>query len=121
MAGKQGATWSKPMTQQQRDSLALSKIEELLDKQVNGKKRLSPSTLMALRIRYDKLRPALSSVEQTVHNADDQLSDEQLLAKFDALVQAHPALLERFIGLRARAAQQQPAPVEPIISKTGTE
>lgn len=102
MSGKQGATWDKPMTREQRDSIALTKIEKHLDSQVDGKKRLSSATLAAIKIRYDKLRPALSSIEQTTHNADDLLTEDQILAKFQALIQAFPDVLPKLLALQAK-------------------
>ena len=92
-----------PMSQAQRDSIALSRCEDLLDKQALGKKRLSNATLAAIRIRYDKLRPALSSVEQTVHNADDLLTQDQIDERFQQLIDANPGMLQRLLARQAKA------------------
>ena len=104
MAGKQGATWERPMSREQRDNLALTNIEMLLDKQIAGKKKVSPARLMAARIRYDKLRPALSAIDQTVHNADDVLTEEQILLKFQNLIALYPDLLPRLNAIQGQLA-----------------
>lgn len=110
------------MSRDQRDSLALTNIEMMLDKQLAGSKRLSAGTLMALRIRYDKLRPALSSIDQTLHNADDLLSQDQIEAKMLELIQAHPDLLQRLLAMQAKAnplgAEQQTVQTVPEAAET---
>lgn len=109
-------------SQSHRDAEALVRCEELLDKQALGKKRLSNATLTAIKIRYDKLRPALSSVEQTVHQDGDELTKEQIMAKFQQLIDAYPDFLQELLALQAKRkpvelhdAEQQSE------QKTGTE
>jgi hypothetical protein len=66
------------MTQQQRDSIALTKIEQYLDRQIHSQmecpeckakydiKDVPNSAVQMLRMRYDKLRATLSSSNLTV-------------------------------------------------------
>lgn len=104
MAGKKGQRWSKPMTSQQRDSIALTKIEKYIDAQIDdvllcpecGKehgsaKELSAAAVALIRARYDKLRPTLSSVDQTTH--EEPKGEDQLVQELRALFHAKPELL----------------------------
>lgn len=108
MAGKLGQKWSKPMTQHQRDSIALTKIEQFLDKQIDGElSDWSPTRLKALEIRYNKLRPALSSADITAHSSPQIESEEALLAQLQALIAKYPHLISQL---------QQPRPaLAPVI------
>ena len=79
MAGKKGSKWARAMTQQQRDSIALTKIEKFLDQQIHGQmecperrakydiREVPTSAVQMLRLRYDKLRATLASVTSEVH------------------------------------------------------
>jgi hypothetical protein len=130
MAGKKGSTWSKAMTQQQRDSIALTKIEKYIDAQIDdvlicpecekehgSAKDLSTAAVALIRARYDKLRPTLSAVEQTIH--EEQKSEDELIQGLANAIKANPALLRPVIeadhGVRAALASilsGQPVPVE---------
>lgn len=67
MAGKKGMKQARPRTQEERDRYALARIEELLDKAIEGNdiKKWSPVRMRAIEIRYNKLRATLSSQELT--------------------------------------------------------
>lgn len=94
MAGKKGQKWSRPMTPHQRDAIALTKIEKFLDKQIDGELQdWSPTRLKALEIRYNKLRPALSAVDNTVHSTAENETPEQMMAKLQALLAANPHII----------------------------
>lgn len=112
MAGKQGQRWSKAMTSQQRDSIALTKIEKYIDSQIDdvllcpeckkehgSAKELSTAAVALIRARYDKLRPTLSAVEQTQH--EEQKGEEQIIQELKALFYAKPELLG-LLGLEGR-------------------
>lgn len=102
MAGKKGSTWNKPMTKHQRDEIALTKIENYMDAQMDkvlacpdcGQKyeqvkEMTPAQSALIRARYDKLRPTLSAVEQTVINEKDGESEQEVMDKLRALVSAN--------------------------------
>ena len=112
MAGKKGATWSKPMTRQQRDEIAVTKIENILDNHRDGKNRLSISRLRAIELRYHKLRPSLSAVEQTIINDADSQSEGDIVAKLVALFQAEPSLMGKIQAAVGNAAVLQP--IQPV-------
>ncbi len=67
MAGKKGMKHRRPKTAEERDSYAKTKIEYLLDKAIEGKAPGSWDNvrIMALKIRYDKLRPTLGATTVT--------------------------------------------------------
>lgn len=101
-------------TQLERDRIAVGVIESLLDAQMGHEvecptckkghviKELSQATLTAMRIRYDKLRPALSAVEQTNIDPEESLTEQQLMDRLLALIDAHPDLVQRALAARAR-------------------
>lgn len=104
MAGKKGSTWSKAMTQQQRDGIALTKIEKYIDAQIDdvlicpeckkehgSTKELSTAAVALIRARYDKLRPTLSAVDQTVH--EEPRSETELIQGLADAIKTNPALL----------------------------
>lgn len=83
------------MTQQQRDSIALTKIEKYLDDQLDNQlhcpeckerleiKDIPNAAVQLLKIRYDRLRAALSS--HTVEYRGESLADALArLAKLEA-------------------------------------
>ena len=101
-------------TQLERDRIAVGRIEQLLDAQMGNDvicpkcgighkiKELSQATLIAMRIRYDKLRPALSAVEQTNIDPEQTLTEQQLMDRLVALIDAHPDLVQRALAAKAR-------------------
>ena len=108
-------------SQEERDRIALGVIEAYMDGVVSNEilcpscknttrswKELSPGSVMLLRARYDKLRPTLSTVEQTIHDSRDDLDEGQVLGYLQGLFTAKPDLLDRLIQLRdsARLLQQ---------------
>lgn len=102
-------------TQAERDLISLGRIESYMDCLIKDSfqcpscaketpvKELNAGAVQLIRARYDKLRPSLSSVEQTVHNADDTLSEDAIMQKLAALVEAYPDLLQRILAAQARA------------------
>lgn len=94
------------LSQAQRDQIALGSIESFLDgilhkslrcvecdKEIDVKK-IDPGRVQLIRMRYDKLRPSLSSVEQTVIDPRDKATEDQLLAELQATLASHPAMLD---------------------------
>ena len=121
MAGQKGMRYSRPMSAHQRDNIALGQIEILLDKQMHGEIELDPVRLEAIKIRYSRLRPTLSAVEQTTISDDEKLSDAQLLDMLANLIEAHPHLVQQALAAKAKASHSAPtsdatSPVTPIIS-----
>jgi len=97
MAGRKGSTHSRPRNQAERDIYALTKIEQILDDIGISEKRkeINPVRLKALEIRYNKLRPALSSVEQTNH--EPARSHADIINDIKALVESKPDLLRTLL------------------------
>jgi hypothetical protein len=104
MAGVQGMVRSRPTSDAHKDAILRSKIENRLQNHFDGKKRLSPSQLKAGEILYARLRPVLSAVEQTVTDARDSLTEDQLLAQLCAIFAAKPELYKRVVEVHSAAA-----------------
>lgn len=86
------------------DAQAAARLLLVLQKHAHSKRgKLSSTRIAAARAALPFLRPALQSIEQTVHNADDELTQDQIFAKFQALIEAHPDMLDRLIAMRAKA------------------
>ena len=66
-------------------------------------KEINPAVIQALKIRYDKLRPSLSAVEQTMVEPDQKLSEADILGKITALLAAHPDLVQQALAMQARS------------------
>lgn len=95
---------SRPTSDAHKDAILRAKIENKLQDHLDGKKRLSPTQLKASELLYARLRPVLSAVEQTVTDARDSLSEDQLLAQLSALFASKPALLARINAIHNAAA-----------------
>lgn len=106
MAGKKGQKWSKSMTTHQRDAIALTKIEKYIDAQIDeqllcpacggeNKKELSPNAVQLLKVRYDKLRPSLSSVDQTIK--EEGPKEEEMAAALAHLLATNSSALRPII------------------------
>jgi hypothetical protein len=95
---------SRPTSDAHKDAILRSKIENRLQNHFDGKKRLSPSQLKAGEILYARLRPVLSAVEQTVTDARDSLTEDQLLAQLCAIFAAKPELYKRVVEVQSAAA-----------------
>lgn len=109
MAGKKGATQARPRTAAERDIYALSRIEQFLDSIQQGKNKrpVDPIRLKAAEIRYNKLRPALSAVEQTNHEVSR--SQDDIVNEIKALLMAKPELLATLLpGFRIVPADDAP-------------
>ena len=122
MAGGSRARIKPPgKTQAERDRIALGRIEAYMDSVVNGEllcpscnkgmepKELSTSTVQLLRARYDKLRPSLSAIEQTVINESDRITEAQLFNNLATILQANPDMLPKLIAL-SQKPETEPSP-----------
>lgn len=102
----------------ERDAVALGKLEAWIDEILDGHvtctkcrkefeaKELQPSAVALLKARYDKLRPSLSAVEQTTIEPAQQLTEEQILLKLQALITAHPDLVQHALAMNAKAVRE---------------
>lgn len=110
MAGIKGMKHSRPRTPKDRDGYAAARIEQLLDQAREGKLKLAPDQLKAIELRYSRLRPMLSAVEQTVTDQRDTADPAAVAARLAAMFDAKPELFEQVMSLRAAASTQQTAP-----------
>ena len=109
------------MTDSWREKCSTTMLMLRLKSHIDGDIELQPTQLKAIELILQRTVASLSSVEQTVHNADDTLSEDQLLAKFSALFEAQPGLLQRILALQARGATQQLTSVPSSDQLTGTD
>lgn len=103
MAGVKGMKHRRARTPKDRDGYAAARIEQLLDDIREGKTKADASQLKAMELRYSRLRPMLSAVEQTVTDARDTADPAEIEAKLRALYDAKPEL---FAFIQPKAAQQ---------------
>lgn len=106
-----GSKSSRSKTQQEKDTLAALRIEQLLDDAREGKIALDQSKLKAIEIRYSRLRPVLSAVEQTTVDPREQQDPAELESKLRALHDARPELFA-FLQPKPAASTQQEAPAQ---------
>lgn len=95
-------TQKRERTGKEKDAYALARIEQLLDDACEGKSQVEGSRLKAMEIRYSRLRPTLSAVEQTNH--EEQPQPEEMMARLTHLFSQNPALLKPLLadpGFRA--------------------
>lgn len=92
-------------TERWRQSISTTKIIKRLKDHGDGKVELTPTQIKAYEVLLSRTVPTLASVEQTVVNENDRLSEQDLTSKMLALVTAKPELLE-LIGRLMKAAQQ---------------
>lgn len=88
-----------------RASHAARKLEAILD-DPNAK---AEHIIAASKIILDKTVSSLSSIDQSVTNADNLDDPEILKAKLSMLLsKASPELISQILGERARQAQEEP-------------
>mgnify|MGYP001617580555 CR=1 FL=1 len=92
-----------------REKISTTMLMLRLKEHIDGKVQLESTQIKAIELILQRTVASLSSVEQTVHTADDILTDEQIAARFQGLIEAHPDLLQRLLAMQARVAPQQPA------------
>ena len=121
MAGVSRARIKPPgKTQRERDAIALGRIEAFLDGVAEkhlacpscGKdyeiKEINPALVSLLKVRYDKLRPSLSAVEQ--HLVDDTPVEQDIITTLKAVLERDPGLRTQLkaLILGMPAAVEQP-------------
>lgn len=105
-------------SQEERDRLSLGVIESFLDQAVSGNikcpsclgtfsvKEINPATLKAIEIRYARLRPTLSAVEQTAPDPFAGTSRSDLIAQLRSFL-ADPSIA-RELGITVAPPQSVP-------------
>ena len=87
-----------------------TKLVTILQDAAEGKVTLKPEQIASARILLDRVLPTLSSTEYVESNPMDKMSEDQILAKINALLSASPFLWEKLQALRAGQAQVIEAP-----------
>lgn len=110
-------------TQAERDRIALGRIESFMDTVASGQlvcpscnkefpaKEISPVVATLIRARYDKLRPSLSAVEQTITDDRDKQSEQEVMDKLRDLVKANAAAV-RMLLAEPESKSNSPQPVQ---------
>jgi hypothetical protein len=83
-------------------------VNLLQDYALGKKKQINPGKIKAAEILLARSIPILSSVEQTITDDRDKLSEEAILSEMQAIFLAKPELLDKLIQLRdaARLVQE---------------
>jgi hypothetical protein len=108
-----GARNSRPRSPAHSDAIECSKIEKLLSGHYSGHSKLSPTQLKAIELRYSRLRPTLSSIEQTFNDPRDKADPNELAARLAAMFHEKPELFEQVVRLKnASETQKTNTPAE---------
>jgi len=87
-----------------RDKIRASQLVNLLSDVALGKQpNVSEKRIQSAKAVLPFIRPALSSVEQTITDERDKLDEGTLLAELQGLFTAKPDLLDKLIQLRDSA------------------
>lgn len=109
----------------EKDAIALGKLEAWIDQILDGHvtctkcrkefeaKELQPSAVALLKARYDKLRPSLSAVEQTTIEPAHQMTVEDIVAKFQALIKEVPEMRAMLLASVDNLASPQQTGLKP--------
>ena len=107
----------KPLGKSHRDDVTATQLLNVLKKHAISKKsKMGATRIAAARVALPFLIPSLSAVDQTLHSPDDELSEDQLIVKFQALIAANPDLLQRLLAVVAKSrpgVSEVQAPVDP--------
>ena len=102
-----------------KDRIRGSQLVNLLSDIALGQKEVSEKQINAAKAVLPFIRPALSTVEQTITDSRDKLSEDQVLAELQGLFIAKPYLLDKLIQLRDAARLVQEG-TEAITSASST-
>ena len=94
-----------------RERIQASMLVNRLNDHILGKTELEQTQIKAIEILMARVAPTLSAVEQTNVNADDKLSEDQILTRIAELIDNHPDLLQRALAAKARKQQETGATV----------
>lgn len=105
-----------------KDRIKGSQLVNLLSAIALGEKDVSEKQINAAKAVLPFIRPALSTVEQTITDSRDKLSEDQVLAELQGLFIAKPYLLDKLIQLRdaARLVQEGNEALAPLASSSLT-
>ena len=84
--------------------IQVSALIHRLNKHISGDVELSQTQLKAIEMLLARTMPTLTAVEQTTLNPDDKLTEDQIMAKFQQLIDSFPDLLTQLLAERAKDA-----------------
>ena len=87
-----------------RDKIKASMLLNRLRDHGDGKIKLTATQVKAIEVILDRITPKLSAVEQTVTDARDSMSEDQLVAQLSALFASKPDLFARVVRIQQAAA-----------------
>ena len=94
----------KPRHQDEvKAKIQVSALIHRLNKHISGEVELSQTQLKAIEMLLARTMPTLTAVEQTTINPDDKLTEEQIMSKFQQLIDAFPDLLTKLLAERAKS------------------
>lgn len=102
-----GARNSRPRAKKHSDAIEASRIENILSDHYAGDLKLSPTQLKAIEIRYSRLRPVLSAIEQTITDERDKADPNELAQRLAAMFEQKPELFDQVIALRSASIEKK--------------
>lgn len=105
----------KVLTHAAKDAMASGMIESIMDSLAGkastcfkcGKpfkrKKLSQQDIALLKLRYDKLRPSLSTIEQRLIDPGEKMTDGQIISQLHSLITSSPTVVVSLLGLLIKA------------------
>jgi Asp-tRNA(Asn)/Glu-tRNA(Gln) amidotransferase B subunit len=95
----------KPRHQEEiKTKIQASQLVNLLQNHALGKIEIDQARIQSAKILLDRAIPTLSAVEQTNIDPQESLTEQQLMDRLVALIDAHPDLVQRALAAKARAA-----------------
>src|ERR1700704_172954 len=90
-------------TEDWKAKISASMLMNRLADHSSGKLKLGPTQVKSIEVILDRIAPKLSTIEQTVIDHRDRISEGEVLAELQGLFTAKPELLDRLIELRDAA------------------
>lgn len=88
-----------------RVQIAFDKAMDALERVIDEGKSESAVVAAAGKV-LDKVVPTMSSVDSTLVNKNENMSEEQLIARLRVLVESNPELVSKVLGDHARSNKQ---------------
>lgn len=107
------------ITDRWKDQLRASMLHKKLTDHIDGKIDLEPTQVRSIELILQRCIPTLTATELTTVNESEKLDENQLLAKLEALIAAHPDLVQRALAAAAkRKAEGATLGATPHVSDT---
>lgn len=105
----------RPLSESHKKAISKGRSRQILEDLMSD-----PSTPPSVRVQaaaklLDKEEASLSTVDSTLKDVTEKMTEEQLVAKLRGLIEEDPTLVSKILGDSARGSEG------PKLAKTGTE